>query len=87
MAKAVKIIIHLKVDGTKVILKDDGLSVMQEAVGGGTVEVIRRIPSGGVLLVNEDGLIKNLSLNIQASTLAGRPIVGDVVHIIGGRSW
>lgn len=81
-----KTITLIPVAGQKVTLSKDDLSTMQAAVGG-LVEVIRHIPAGGVLLVNEEGLMTGLPYNPEASRLAGQPVVGPAVHIKGGRSW
>lgn len=45
---------------------------------GGFIETVT-LPGVGVLLVNEDGLSKGLPLNLTASRLAGKPLVGNVV--------
>lgn len=46
---------------------------------GGYVEVVR--VNDGVLLVDEDGLCKQLSFNKLASALVGQPLVGGVVWV------
>ncbi len=53
---------------------------------GGWVELIK-LPDGSQLLVNEEGLIDNLELNLDASVLAKRPIVGDAVHLKDKARW
>jgi hypothetical protein len=45
---------------------------------GGYVEVVY-LPSGRILCVDEDGLAKGLPLNLNATNLAGRCIVGRAV--------
>jgi hypothetical protein len=39
------------------------------------------LPDGSVLLVDEDGLSKKLSVNTLASIMAGQQLVGDVVLV------
>ena len=56
------------------------LAEAQTAVGG-YVEVVRI--DGRELLVNEEGLLRNLPVNREASALAGQHIVGDVVILEG----
>jgi hypothetical protein len=55
------------------------LEELQAAVGG-YIEVVR-VPNSEnlILVVNEEGLLKKLPLNEQATLLAQQPIVGDVV--------
>ena len=57
---------------------------IQELVGG-YFEVIRSLSprTNGVMLVNEEGYIFSMPLNLQASMFASRSIVGDV--LIGSR--
>jgi len=52
------------------------LQVLQEAVGG-YIEVVSC--GSHILIVNEEGLIKNLMHNEVASKIAGQRIVGTVV--------
>jgi Domain of unknown function (DUF3846) len=61
---------------------------LREAQGivGGYVEMIR-LEDGGQMLVDEDGLSKNLEFNMEASSLAGRPIVGPVLLLYGAARW
>jgi len=52
---------------------------------GGLVEVVR-LPVEGedeVMLVNEEGLLQGLPLNLTASMMSGGPIVGNVVVLTG----
>lgn len=53
------------------------LKQMQDAVGG-YVELLR-LDGSRRLLVNEDGLAMWLDINRDATRLAGRKIVGDVL--------
>lgn len=45
---------------------------------GGYIEAVY-LPGNRVMFVNEEGLLKELPLNVSASSLAQRWIVGDVV--------
>lgn len=51
-----------------------------EAVGG-YIEVVHPLglSSPFLMIVNEEGLLKDLPLNMAASYLSGRPIVGNAV--------
>jgi hypothetical protein len=55
---------------------DFSLKELQEAVGG-YIEMVY-LPNG-IMVVNEEGLLKGLPLNQLASQLAGQPIVGNVL--------
>jgi len=55
------------------------LEEMQKYVGG-YVEEIRGL-KGEIILADEDGLAKRLCPNIEASEIAGRWIVGDVLIV------
>lgn len=52
------------------------LNDLQKAVGG-LIEVIHM--KDAIMIVNEEGLIKELPYNILASSIIGAPIMGDVV--------
>lgn len=66
--------------------KDNGtftLQQLQDAVGG-YIEVV--VPSGPVtpgkvILADEEGLIKQLPINVAGSVICGRPVVGNIVVI------
>ena len=55
------------------------LKEKQDAVGG-YIELVR-IYDGSFLLVNEEGLMKQLAHNKEASYIANMYIVGDVIHL------
>jgi hypothetical protein len=57
-----------------------------QAMVGGYVEVVD-LADGGQLLVDEEGLLKNLNTNVVASFLAGRHIVGPAVLLRGKAKW
>jgi hypothetical protein len=58
---------------------DTTLDDLQQAVaGGGLIELIY-LPDSKIMVVDEEGLLKWLPINREASLLAQRPIVGDVV--------
>jgi hypothetical protein len=81
----------LKVDGTRQDIipdnKDDSLSLEQlQAAVGGYLEVVAVPNSFNTLLVDEDGNMKKLPLNVEASKLAQRPIVGNAVLCINQNS-
>ena len=54
----------------------------QKAVGG-LVEVVQTLPQiGGCLLVNEEGRLRGLPVNLLASALAGQMLFGDAVQLM-----
>jgi hypothetical protein len=69
----------LKSNGTREDnINMDGLQRKQELVGG-YIELVH-LNEGKVLIVNEEGLLDRLPLNVEASRLCGgSPIVGDVI--------
>jgi hypothetical protein len=68
----------LKTDGSAIELAGGGLEALQKAVGG-YIEYVR-LPNGAALVVNEEGLLQELPINVLACVLSGRTIVGDVVY-------
>jgi hypothetical protein len=58
-------------------MEDTTLKKLQLAVGG-YIEALN-LGNGKYLVVNEEGLIRNLPINPSASRLYGRPIVGNAV--------
>lgn len=68
-----------------VLIGDDTLHGMQQLVGG-FIEIVRpgylRRPY--VMIVNEEGLLKDLPINNTGSLLYGGPIVGDVLILQEG---
>jgi hypothetical protein len=81
-------------DGTtREVLPKDGKRIsLEEAWGlvGGYVERVM-MPRGngrspGVLLVDEEGLLKQLPLNLAASQLAGQLVCGPALHT-KGEGW
>ena len=70
----------IKVDGTTEEITDLSLKGMQEAVGG-YIEMVST-PNGKVLIVDEEGKLKNKEVNLKATTIYGNPndvIVGDCI--------
>jgi hypothetical protein len=53
------------------------LDDLQQVVGG-YIELVY-LPDSKIMVVDEEGLLKWLPINREASLLAQRPIVGDVV--------
>jgi len=66
--------------------KPPSLKEVQEIVGG-YVERVMIPNSRDQMLVDEDGLHKQLSLNIEASKIVGGPIVGHAVILKGEAIW
>ena len=64
------------------------LEKAQEIIGG-YVEVVRLPKGQGKLLVDEEGLLKRLPLNREASILAKQLIVGNAIYFASGcgRNW
>jgi hypothetical protein len=68
----------IKVDGTRTPIEGQPtFKQLQDAVGG-YVTVIQDL-KGDVMVVNEDGRPLGLPVNEDATDLAGKLIVGDVV--------
>jgi len=76
--------IILNIDNTRSDIKPEGskneltLNQIQKIIGG-YAESVRVPNSHNFLLVDEDGLMKRLTINIEASNLAQRPIVGPAI--------
>ena len=67
----------IKSDGTHIEnYNHSGLKAKQDAVGGYIEPVYTQ---KWVVLVNEEGLLKNLPPNIEVSQMVGTPIVGDAL--------
>lgn len=58
---------------------DDEPDVLKEEIGG-WIEVVRTGP-GTALIVDEEGLLKDLPPNVLASSLTGRLIVGPALLV------
>lgn len=76
--------LHLKADGESELIfgKDRGwisLEQLQEAVGG---YVEQRSVGNNFMFMNEEGRLKGLPYNDDASKLAGIDIVGDAVFCL-----
>lgn len=72
----------LRADGTRAeIPYPEKLAGWQKLVGG-YIEVVL-IEPGKCAIVNEEGLLRGLPYNVQASALARRDLVGDVVIVEG----
>ena len=67
----------IKVSGKVEELTDLSLESLQKQVGG-YIEMVT-LPNGQTMIVNEDGIAKDLSPNLKASRLAGQVIRGHVV--------
>lgn len=53
---------------------------------GGLVEVVR-LEDGNQMLVNEEGVMKNLPINFEASFEAGKVILGNAIILEGAAKW
>ena len=67
----------IRVNGNEDTIQDLELDTLQKAVGG-YIELVH-IGGGKVLIVDEEGLIKQKPVNYRATEMSGRSIVGDVV--------
>lgn len=75
-------------NNTMVVLRADGSRVSisptwdaaKAALGGAMIEVVY-LGGGAVLLVDEEGLLKSLDVNRDATNIAGFEIVGDAVMV------
>ena len=73
---------HIKASGEALEVqpakgKKFSLAELQAFVDG-YIELVRLGP-GQLMFVNEEGRLKGLPLNLQASLIAGQTIVGDVI--------
>ena len=68
---------------TLIETKYPGLEFFQDKVGGYIAPVPISLPTGEkiTMLVDEDGLSKELTPNIVASTFAGKAIYGNVLTL------
>ena len=57
-----------------------------QAFVGGYVQMIN-LEDGSQLLVNEEGLLKELFCNYPASILAGQFLVGNAIRLKGTARW
>lgn len=70
------------------VFKDKSPSLKEvQTLVGGYVERIMIPNSRDQMYVDENGLYKDLSLNIEASKLVGSPIVGHAVILKGEAIW
>ena len=84
-------VIALSTSGSVAILKlrqDEAgstLGAMQRAIGG-YIEVVRpkNLRSPYLIVCDEDGVIKNLEVNVVGTLLYGAPIVGDIIIMKSG---
>lgn len=67
----------LSVQGATDELPNGDLKTLQDAVGG-YIEAVTITPNM-TMFCNEEGLLRGLPLNIMATGMSGRHIVGDVV--------
>lgn len=68
-------------DGKIIEVPDQKLETLQKAVDG-YVQIVP-LKNGNNMIVNEEGLLMKLPVNVLASKIAGYPIVGNVVIIDG----
>ncbi|MBD2132588.1 DUF3846 domain-containing protein [Sphaerospermopsis sp. FACHB-1094] len=66
----------LKTDGTETKITLESLNQIQTLIDGYFEQVN---VDGGLLMINEDAIAKNLPLNDKASQLAQQSIRGDVI--------
>lgn len=83
--------IVLNSDGTKTSRdftnSSPSLEDLQEAVDGWLEAVSVNSFEPCVLFVNEEGLLRGLPPNEQASHIAGRPLVGNAVLLTGDKEF
>jgi len=63
------------------------LSEAQKMVAGGGLVELMTLANGDQLLFDEEGQLKGLDLNLEASELAGQPIVGSALLLQGSARW
>lgn len=74
--KAVKIEDHSVTE----IEVENTLEALQEQVNG-YIEAVTLIPDKVTMLINEEGLIKNMATNLAATIVAGIDIVGPAIVV------
>lgn len=67
----------IRTNGNSEQLNDNSLTAWQDAVGGYVEPVYG---TDFVMLVNEEGLLIGLPVNVEASRIANRVLVGDAIH-------
>jgi len=72
----------LKVEGRSITETDipNTLEALQAAVDG-YIETLQLVPNQAVMIVNEEGLLKDLEVNTFASAIAGTMIVGTALIV------
>jgi len=63
------------------------LKEAQELVAGGGLVELLTLPNGDQLLIDEEGLLKDLPVNLEASELYGHVLVGDAMVLQGVARW
>lgn len=58
-----------------------------QAIIDGYAEIINLLASGNQMLVNDNGKMLLLEFNAEASIIAGKDIVGNVVILQGKARW
>lgn len=77
----------IKTDGRKKIIDEEvTLEVAQKLVGG-LVEMVHMPTSKGQILVNEEGLLRQLPYNSNASQITGINLVGDAILLTENDRW
>jgi len=72
----------LKVEGRSITEADipNTLEALQATVDG-YIETLQLVPDQAVMIVNEEGLLKDLEVNTFASAIAGTMIVGTALIV------
>ena len=76
----------INVDGTTTDIGHEPTLKEAQGIVGGFVEM-SSLYRNGQLIFNEDGRRLQLEYNSSASTLAGRGIVGQAIHLTGKDKW
>jgi hypothetical protein len=53
---------------------------------GGLVELVN-LPNGDQMLVNEEGIMKELPINEPASSALDQPVLGNAIILAGEARW
>jgi hypothetical protein len=59
---------------------ESSFGAVRTALGGALLEPVT-LPTGDVLLVDEEGVLRRLPYNVTASLLSGRSLVGKVAYV------
>lgn len=72
-------VMKIELDSINIVDIENELHTLQQAVGGYIEKV--KLRDGGLMIVDEEGLLKRYHRNDNASAVAGRPIFGTALIV------